>query len=98
MPVRIYDLRSYIPGFKHRPVTGIGLYKPALNTAFQDSGEHQALRCRDVSADKLHPFHAADKYLGGKPWKRQLFDLHRVCVRRKNHVQQICGKAQTVSA
>ena len=78
MPVRIYDLRSYGPGFKHRPVTGIGLYKPALNTAFQYSGEHQALRCRDVSADKLHPFHAADIYKGiydrtCQQQKRQIF-------------------------
>lgn len=35
-------------------IAGVGLYQPALNTAFQYSGEHQALRCRDVSADNAH--------------------------------------------
>ena len=33
-------------------IAGVGLDKPALNTAFQYSGEHQALRCNDVSANK----------------------------------------------
>ena len=45
-------------------VTGICLYQPTLNTAFQYSGEHQALRRGDVSADKLYPFRAAGVYKG----------------------------------
>ena len=57
--VRINDLCPYGSGFKQRFITGIGLDQSAMNTAFQYSGEHQTLRCSDVSADKLHPFHAA---------------------------------------
>lgn len=55
MIVIIGNLCTESSCFKECRIPCIGGNKPHLNTTFQHSNKHKALRCRDVSADDLHP-------------------------------------------